>query len=174
MPSSGFRSNNKLALDASAFYSGIPFLSDSTLEFYTTTEILAEVGHIKRSAGAIEALKDSRLLKVLEPGPHYVERIDALSAKSGDRPRLSQADVSILALALEHGLLLVSDDYAVANVGVYAGIKVQSSAGKGLKETRKWSNYCSGCSKGFGSNLVECPQCGNKLRRKYRKAPREP
>lgn len=170
MPSSGSETRQKIALDASAFYAGIPFLSGSVAEFYTTTEILSEVRHIKQSLGAIEALTDSRLLVVLEPSKGYLDKVDALSTRTGDRSRLSDADISILALALERGLVLASDDYAVSNVGISAGIKVLSSAGKGIREARNYSAYCSGCSKGFSPNLAECPQCGNRLRRKYKKS----
>lgn len=154
------------ALDASAFYAGIPFLSSG--RYCTTQAVFDEIKHIKKSLGAIEALIEAGSLQVVDPGKESVEKAKATAKKTGDYSRLSQADFSIIALALQLKIALLTDDYAVANVATTLKISVQSTSSKGIKETRKWIAYCSACGKAFGSNAKECPLCGNKLRRKYK------
>ena len=154
------------ALDASAFYSGIPFLSSG--RYCTTPAVFDEVKHIKKSHGATDVLLDSGSLQIVEPGNDSVERIKAAAKKTGDYSKLSQADVSVLALALQFKIALMTDDYAVANVAATLKIPVQSSSGKGIKETRKWISYCSACGKAFGPDAKECRLCGNQLKRKYK------
>jgi UPF0271 protein len=126
------------------------------------------VKHIKKSHGAIEALLDAGSLQVIDPNKNSVEKARATAKKTGDYQKLSQADLSIIALALQLETTLLTDDYAVANVAAALKIPVESSSSKGIKETRKWIAYCSACGKAFGPNAIECPLCGNKLRRKYK------
>jgi len=158
--------SSRYVLDAGAFYSGIPFLSSG--RYCTTRTIFDEIQHIKKSHGAIEALLDAGALQLIDPDKNNVEKATAAAKKTGDYYRLSQADVSIIALALQLGLTLLTDDYAVANVATTLEIAVRSISNKGIKETRKWTVYCSGCGKAFGIDVTECPLCGNKLRRKYK------
>jgi endoribonuclease Nob1 len=161
--------DSRYILDAGAFYAGIPFLSSSSI-YFTTQAVFNEVRHIKRSYAAIEALLDSGNLQLAEPGQEETRQVAATAKKTGDTIHLSKADISILALALSlEKAVLVTDDYAVANVAGIMEIPVKSTSSKGLKEIRRWINYCSGCGRTFGSEIKECPLCGNKLRRKYRK-----
>ena len=159
-------SSSRHALDAGAFYAGIPFLSSGS--YCTTQAVLDEVRHIKKSHGAIEALLDAGSLEIIDPESNSIERAKAAAKKTGDYQKLSKADFSIIALALQLGASLLTDDYAVANVATWLKIPVESSSGKGIKETRKWVAYCSACGRAFGPEAKECPLCGNRLRRKYR------
>ena len=151
-------------LDAGAFYAGTPFLSGK--ECYTTSMVLAEIRHVKTPA--IEALIDAGNLKILDPDSKHIIAVKKAAEKTGDLQSLSKADTSALALAIQLEMTLVTDDYALANVATNMGIRVSSSSGKGIKETRKWTSYCSACGKVFGPKETECPLCGNRLRRKYR------
>ena len=153
-------------LDAGAFYAGIPFLSSG--RHCTTQAVLNEVRHIKKSLGAIDTLLETGSLRVIDPGRDSIEKAKAASKKTSDYSRLSQADFSIIALALELKMTLVTDDYAVANVAAALEIPVSSTSSRGIRETRKWIAYCSACGKAFGPAAKECPLCGNKLRRKYK------
>jgi UPF0271 protein len=130
--------------------------------------VLHEVRHIKKSHGAIDALLEAGSLQVIDPDKGSIERARAASKKTGDYSKLSLADFSILALALELKIALVTDDYAVANVAAALKIPVKSTSSKGIRETRKWIAYCSACGRAFGPTARECPLCGNKLKRKYK------
>ncbi len=155
-------------LDAGAFYAGIPFLS-SAGRYYTTGAVFEEVKHIKRSHAAIEALLDSGNLRVADAGKPNIEKATAAAKKTGDHAKLSKADLSVIALALELDATLVTDDYAAANVASFLKIPVASTSTKGIKEQRRWIAYCSACSRTFDPNSTECPLCGNRLKRKYKK-----
>jgi UPF0271 protein len=159
-------SSSRLALDAGAFYAGIPFLSSGS--YCTTQAVFDEIKHIKQSHGAIEALLDTGSLQVIDPDKDSIEKTRAAAKKTGDYQKLSKADLSIIALALQLKTTLLTDDYAVANVAAALKIPVQSSSSKGIKETRKWIAYCSACGRAFGPDAKECPLCGNRLRRKYK------
>lgn len=151
-------------LDASAFYAGMPFLSGK--ECYTTTLVLDEIRHVK--SAALDGLMEAGNLKVIDPGPVHVKAVKKAAEKTGDLQKLSEADVSVLALALQLEGVLVTDDYALSNVAATIGIRISSSSGKGIRETRKWTSYCGACSKAFGPKETECPLCGNRLKRRYK------
>ncbi len=157
----------RYALDAGAFYSGVVFLS-SALQYCTTQAILDEVKHIKKSHGAIEALIESNTLQILNSDRESIQNVVAAARETGDYVKLSEADISIIALALQLGIMLVTNDYAVANVATTLKIPVKSVAGKGITHTRRWIAYCSACGRAFGPNAKECRFCGNRLRRKYK------
>jgi UPF0271 protein len=157
----------RYALDAGAFYTGLIFLS-STYRYYTTQAVFDEVKHIKRSHGAIEALIESNTLQILNSGRNSIEKVVAAARRTGDYAKLSDADISIIALALQLEIVLVTNDYAVANVATTLKIPVKSVASKGITHTRRWIAYCSACGRAFGPNAKECRLCGNRLRRKYK------
>jgi endoribonuclease Nob1 len=156
----------RYALDAGAFYTGVVFLS-SAGRYYTTQAVFDEVKHIKRSHGAIEALLESNTLQIVNSDRKSIEKAVAAARKTGDYQKLSEADVSIVALALQLEIVLITNDYAVANVASTLKIPVKSVASKGISHTRRWITYCSACGRAFGPNAKECRLCGNRLRRKY-------
>jgi UPF0271 protein len=157
----------RYALDAGAFYTGLVFQSSAS-RYCTTEAVFDEVKHIKKSHGAIEALVESNSLQVLTPDKKNIEKVLTAARRTGDYLRLSGADISIIALALELEIILITDDYSVANVATTMKIPVKSLASKGITHTRRWITYCSACGRNFGANAKECRLCGNKLRRKYK------
>ena len=162
----GSKEEEKLALDASAFYAGIVFLSGAT-RCVTTSAVFDEIKHVK--AAALDALVHAGNLQVLDPGRKSIDAVSAAAKKTGDVAKLSAADVSILALALERKAMLASDDYAVANVAATLGVRVVASSGKGIRETRRYIAYCSASGRAFSPEKQECPLCGNRLKRRYKK-----
>lgn len=157
----------RYALDAGAFYTGFVFMS-SAYQYWTTQAVFDEVKHIKRSHGAIEALLESNTLQILNPYRKNIDKVVAAARRTGDYQKLSEADISIIALALQLEIVLVTNDYAVANVATTLKILVKSVASKGITHTRRWIAYCSACGRAFGPNAKECRLCGNRLRRKYK------
>lgn len=158
----------RYALDAGAFYTGTLFLSSARSSCYTTPAIFEEVKHIKKSYGAIEALLESDSLQIVNSDRKNIEKVVAAAIGTGDIVKLSQADISIIALALQLEIVLITNDNAVENVASTLKIPVKSTAGKGIKEIRKWIAFCSACGRAFGPTTKECRLCGNKLRRKYK------
>lgn len=150
-------------LDASAFYAGVPFGADD--DWRTTPQVMEEVGHIKKRHGILDAMIESGRLAVAEPLPDNVRRAREAAGRTGDIGRLSGQDVSVLALAVQTGGQLVTDDFAVSNVARSLGIPVMPVMTRGIKDEGTWIHYCPGCGKSFGGK-VECPLCGNALRRR--------
>lgn len=159
--------SSEFALDATAFYIGIPFLSSS--KCYTTDLVFEEIKHIKKSYYALEALIDAGNLKVIEAEEPYLTEVINIAKKIGDFSKLSFADLSILALARQLKITLISDDYAVENVATLLNIPIKSLGTKGITKVRRWITFCRACGKAYKPNVLECMLCGNKLRRRFKK-----
>lgn len=152
--------------DASAFYAGIPFASPEL--GLTTSLVFEEIKHIKKSHGALEVLLDTHRLEIQEPDQSSVNFVTDVAKKTGDVQKLSNADISAIALAHELKGNLVTDDFAVSNLAKNLGLKTSPIMTKGIKDVGRWIHYCSGCGQEF-SGVEFCPNCGNKLNRKLLK-----
>jgi len=150
-------------LDATAFYAGIPFVSNDS--FMTTSMVYDEIQHIKTKQGALEILQQTGRLQIRDPSKDSISIIRDTAERTGDNTTISEQDVSIIALALENKIELITDDFAVTNVAKQLKIKTSSLMTQGISTVGKWISYCSMCGKEF-SREKECPICGNKLNRK--------
>ena len=150
-------------LDATAFYAGIPFTSNDS--FMTTSAIYDEVEHIKKKHGALEMLQQTNRLQIREPSDEFITLVKNASVKTGDSTTISKQDITIIALALENKIELITDDFAVTNVARQLKIQTLSLMTQGISTVGKWIIYCSMCGKEF-SKEKECPICGSKLNRK--------
>jgi len=150
-------------LDASAFYAGVPFASSGTL--HTTSEVHAEVRHIKSSHGAIDALIDARRLVVADPSGEALGAARAAARSAGESGALSRADMSVIALCSELRGELVTDDYAVSNVAKRMGLAVVPVMTRGTRGTRRWVRRCSACSRAMGTEPA-CRVCGGAASRR--------
>ena len=154
-------------LDATAFYAGIPFSSQTT--HYVTTLVFDEIKHIKKNHDALQILIDSNRLLVRQPQADFQERVEKCAQKTGDIHSLSKQDISCIALSLELNTELISDDFAVLNVSNKLGINTIPLMTNGIKVVGKWIFYCPACKKDF-SDEKNCLLCGNKLRKKLVKS----
>ena len=150
-------------LDATAFYAGIPFSSQTT--HYVTTLVFDEIKHIKKNHDALQILIDSNRLLVRQPQADFQERVEKCAQKTGDIHSLSKQDISCIALSLELNTELISDDFAVLNVSNKLGINTISLMTNGIKVVGRWIFYCPACKKDF-SDEKNCLLCGNKLKKK--------
>ena len=150
-------------MDATAFYAGIPFSSQST--HYVTTLVFDEIKHIKKNHNALQILIDSNRLLVRQPQVDFQERVEKCAHETGDIHSLSKQDISCIALSLELNTELISDDFAVLNVSNKLGINTIPLMTNGIKVVGKWIFYCPACKKDF-SDEKNCLLCGNKLKKK--------
>ena len=150
-------------LDSSAFYAGIPFSSSEPS--VTTSHVYNEIKHIKKDHDAVQILIETRRLKISDPDHRFIITVNNAAKKSGDLPNLSQEDVSIIALSLQLNAELITDDFAVSNVAKNLSIKVIPVMTSGIKKIITWVYYCPGCKTDF-SETMNCPNCGNRLKRK--------
>jgi len=159
-----------LVLDASAFIAGIDSLAHEG-EAYTTFEVAEELKS-RRLKDRFETSLSLGRIRLREPNKRYLEDVKEASASTGDLLKLSKADVSILALALQlrdegFNPTIVSEDYAVQNVAEHLGLKYEALTGK-IKVKARWLIYCSACGRSFKSNFKgsKCPICGGEIKRK--------
>lgn len=163
MPSSD---SSEFVLDASAFYAGIPF--QSSKRCITTNAVYNEVKHIRRSYSALEALIDAGNLIIVEPEKVSLNKVIACAKKTGDFRKLSEPDISIIALALQLRKTLISDDFAVGNVATFLKIPVKTLTSKGISELRAWVSFCKACARAYDSHNSVCRICGSRLRRSFK------
>jgi UPF0271 protein len=161
-----------LVLDSTAFYAGVP--STSISKYCTTPSVVKEVSHIKKLSMIVSALIDSNKLSIIEPLDNSVEEVRRIANKSGDLQKLSDTDISIIALGIQlkkngYDVTIVSDDYSIQNLANFSGLRFSPVMTKGITRTIRWFLYCSGCGKAFyNSNMAICDVCGTKLRRRMR------
>lgn len=149
-------------LDASSFIHGYnPSLEKG--EHYTTSSIVEEVKS-KRDIIYI-ALKYGKLF-IREPKRETVEVVRMVSIETGDN--LSQSDMEILALAIELGGVLYTDDYGIQNVARKLSIPFKPILSKGIRKEFKWRLVCRGCKRIYEIDHEEdiCEICGSPLERK--------
>lgn len=165
--------DSSVILDASAFYAGIPFLGSA--KCYTTSSVFDEIKHIKKSFSATEALIDAGNLQIKEPDVKFIDAAKKLAQKSGDLVKMSKPDLSVIALALElkdYNPLIVTDDYAIANVAELSSIKVSYVMSKGITKVGTWIRYCRACGIVYGKKEPVCSVCGNRLRSRLKRSQR--
>ena len=88
--------------------------------------------------------------------------------ETGDFPQLSKQDVSIIALGIETKGQIITDDFAISNVGKNIGLVISPIMTKGIKDVGKWIHYCPGCKASYQGGK-ECSICGTALKRKLLK-----
>jgi len=150
-------------LDASAFYAGVPFGSSN--QNYTTSLVFEEIKHIKKNHDALGILIETQRLCIKDPEVEFTSLVIKMAKKTGDFAQLSKEDISAIALCLNLGGELITDDFAVSNVSKNLNLKVYPVMTSGIKKVGNWVHYCIGCKKNF-SKITICPLCGNNLRRK--------
>jgi len=150
----------KFVLDASAVLSGVTL--PATDELVMPPLVEEELGHAwaRRKVEYLKAVA----LSIQEPSKEALLKVKKASEDSGDDARLSEADISVLALAIDTGGTILSDDYSIQNIATAMGIPFRSISQRGIKEVFKWSYRCRGCGRIFEKQQKDCPVCGSEVR----------
>jgi UPF0271 protein len=143
--------------DASAFIQGLPF--SGSVELFTSPLVEKEVEGLK----GFDMLKASSV-QVRAPSEASLTKVRAGAKRTGDDARLSDADIEVLALTLELGLPIITDDYSIQNLAHHMGIEFITMREKGIKEELHWSYRCIGCRRYFDEKIEECPVCGSEVK----------
>jgi len=158
--------------DTSAFIAGFDPFSISGEE-YAVPMVREEIDENSMSWVRFKTAIDSGKLKMKTPDKFFMEEAKASATTVGDAFFLSDADLQVLALALElksHGYspLIVTDDYSIQNVANQMGIEFASLATFGIRFRLSWIRYCPACHKRFPANCRSktCDVCGTGLKRK--------
>ena len=147
----------RYAVDASFFF------SEAALEgeIFTPPSVMEEIADV-RSRCRLEVLLASGL-SVVSPSKESVRRVSTAAGETGDVTRLSPADTDLLALALDLGAIIVTDDYAIQNVAQVLGLGVEGILQRRAR-ARRWKFRCPGCNRRY-SAAGDCPVCGSLLSR---------
>ena len=150
-----------VVLDAGAFFSR--FMPEGKAG--TTPAVAAEVRDAE-SRRHLDALRAAGILSFAEPSDASLSQVRNSCARAGDT--LSFADVSILALAIDTGARLITDDYGVQNVALRLGIPWSPSRTEGITGPVRWKCRCSGCGRRYppSSHDEACEVCGSRIVRR--------
>ena len=145
-----------IVLDSSALYYGKDLPAE--LELVISPGVASELE--RHGMGEmLKLLLDARV-RVLSPSKKSLARILSVSEGSGDSRKLSATDKEILALALDLGYELVTDDYSIQNIASILGIPCRGFDQKGIDRVIEWESKCTGCGRRFTASTEECSICG--------------
>lgn len=167
-----------IILDTTAFYAGIPFQSSD--QFVTTELVYEEVYRIPTLNKKIVPLVETRRIIITNPEQEYVTITKQTAIKTEGIKTPSNADLSIIALALQQKekgkeAIIITDDYAVQNIATNMKINIKTAMYKEIKNSGKWLVYCPGCGKSMNKKMKlsktntkhsNCDICGTELRQK--------
>jgi UPF0271 protein len=103
----------------------------------------------------------SKEIEVRKPSKESMNKVQEMKNKTGDG--ISEADQQAIALALDMGAVLVSDDYGVQNVASFLGVNFLPLSKPGIKKRRIYKLRCQNCGNWLKSQ--NCPICGQKGRK---------
>ncbi len=168
-----------LVFDTNIFLKGIDFnFFKETI--FTTPEIIDEI-QVKRYKDKnrniihrIEVAVELGKLIIKEANENYINKVDEKSKLTGDINALSDADVNLIALALElmdtynQEIVLYTNDYSMENLCSELKIKFMPMFKEGIKEKIFFEIYCPHCKTIFKPKDFNkiCEMCGSKLKRR--------
>ena len=104
------------------------------------------------------------MLRVSDCTAESLARVAEAARRTGDDGRLSPVDSTVLALALDVGGTILSDDYSIQNVARVLGLEFRAVGTAGIKKVVRWNYQCVGCGKWYKSRMDECPVCGSPMK----------
>lgn len=136
-------------------------------KWMTTPEAAAEISPGGRDARRFSFWMEQGL-QVRSAGQDAAMAVDEAGMAAGNLGRLSDADRSLLALALDQGAILVTDDHTMLDVASRLKVRTQTVASEGIDATKNWRPRCSGCGRWFDAPQKndECPVCGSPVKLK--------
>ena len=128
----------------------------------------------------VERIAPERMLSIetagvnwSSPSPESVRESAVIARKTGDLDGLSETDLHLLALAIELGGHMHTDDYRLQNLCNSVGVRWSPVVSEGITEVWNWEIRCSGCgtlvagaekTRPASEGMGECSECGSKLR----------
>lgn len=140
---------------------GIPFQSSSDILFVITSLIHNEIEHIRKNIHGLETLISAGRVSVMDPSQESFNTLKKLDS-SYEVLRLSDADLSIIALGRELKYPIISSDYTLANLAKKLSLEV-IIPGKDKFKLKSLKHYCSICRSFTNTSAPYCSICGNKV-----------
>lgn len=150
-----------LVLDTSALLAGRPLgPGEATL---VPSAVMGELRPGGRDRRHLDLLLAAGA-RLVEAAPADRARVRAAAEEGGESGRLSDADVDVLAVALEVGGEIVTDDYTVLNLARRLAIPTRTLVTRGITEEYRFVPRCTGCGRFYEKMLPDCPVCGSALK----------
>jgi UPF0271 protein len=155
-------------LDASGIIGG--FIS-SKHKNITINGVLSEIKDLKSQISLQSALDEGKIM-VKEPDNDSVKQVKSAIHNSGDILRLSEVDISLVALAVtllkNYHPTVVTDDYSIQNILKILKIPYQGVMTEGITGIYGWIKICLGCRHHYPSDYQgeDCEICGSPVYRK--------
>jgi UPF0271 protein len=167
-----------IVLDTSAFIAGFdPMLVPE--KQYTVPAVKNELNIESMPWTRFNTAIENNKVTILKPKDSFLKEILEASKRVGDMRYLSEADLQVLALAMELKRndavpLIVTDDYSIQNVANKIDIAFTPLMTFGIKFRFKWILYCPACYRKYNSDykFKTCDVCGTGLKRKPKKKSR--
>ena len=147
-------------LDASFFFGDFPAEGD----IFTVPSVVEELRDI-RAKGNFEKWC-ARGLRVQSPSGENRKRVISAAGTTKDITVISGTDRDLLALALDLGAELYTDDFAIQNVAHVLKVKTIPILQRKARLVH-WKYRCSGCGR-YAEQNGECPVCGAAIKRKLK------
>ena len=165
-------SDSRLAVigDTGALLARVYYMLPSyKFEFYTTSACFKEVKDAENREALLNAL-ELGLVKVVDAGDEYISMAVEEAKSIGELGRLSEADLSVIALALElagkRNVVVLTDDYSLQNTLHHLGLSFKPVRTEGIKQSFRYREYCPVCGYVPGKpGEKTCPICGSPIRR---------
>ncbi len=133
----------------------------------TTPEAAAEV-----SPGGKDARRYDQWLaiglQVRSAADTARDRVEEAALDAGSLGRLSEADLSLLALALDLKGTLLTDDHTMLDIALRLSILSRTVNSSGIQGTLDFRPRCTGCGRWFDTmpKREECTVCGSPVKAK--------
>lgn len=147
-------------LDTSFFFGDFPVEGD----LFTVPSVLDELKDI-RAKGNFEKWC-ARGLRVQSPTEEGRKRVISAARTTKDVSVISATDQDLLALALDLGADLHTDDFAIQNIALLLGVRAVPILQRKARRVH-WKYRCSGCGR-YAEQDGECPVCGASIKRKLK------
>jgi UPF0271 protein len=154
-----------LVLDTSVLYYGKDL--PEGFELVITPGVVRELN--KEDMGQRLELLLATRVRVSSPSEKSLKKVEAEAERTGDSRRLSQTDREIIALAIDLGYEIVSDDYSIQNIASAMGLQFRGLDQKGIRDVFEWQAKCVGCGKFFPADVRVCDVCGSETRTKRKR-----
>ena len=125
---------------------------------YTVPEVMDE---LESEDSKLKA--DTLNLDVRRPSDSSVERVEAKADEIF--AKVSKADKALLALAIDTGEKLITDDKDLQNLASHLEVSFEAFMGDEIENELEWKKVCSNCGEEVSS--PPCSRCGSdRVRRK--------
>jgi UPF0271 protein len=133
--------------------------------FLITSSVLRELEN-DNARLAIDAGIGCGKIRVQDPSEERIRKVKEAAAATGDLEKLSETDIGLLAVALETGSVIVTDDYNIQNTASVLHIQYEGKTQDGIKRSLVWKKKCIGCGRTYPTESTVCSVCGSQLKRK--------